>query len=113
MLFAGIVFLLFILFFESRLHIPTWLKVAGRMHPMFLHFPIVLLLLSFLSLWIPSHEEQVWRWFEGLTLIAALSAVVTAIMGLILSVEEIRAGSVLQWHKWAGVSVALLGAVYY
>lgn len=46
-LFGSMVFLLFLVVFESFLHIPSWLAVAGRLHPMFLHFPIVLLLISF------------------------------------------------------------------
>ncbi|MEJ7738482.1 MAG: c-type cytochrome domain-containing protein [Chitinophagaceae bacterium] len=110
---GALIFMIFILAFAGHLHIPSWLKIAGRMHPMFLHFPIVLLLLSFLSLWIPFHEAVVWKWFEGVRLIAALSAVITAIMGLLLSVEEERSGSVLQWHKWSGVAVALSATVFY
>lgn len=112
-LFGALIFMFFILAFENWLQIPAWLKIAGRMHPMFLHFPIVLLLLSFLSFWIPFHEENVWRWFEGVRLIAALSAVITAIMGLLLSVDEERAGSVIQWHKWGGVFVAVFGSLFY
>lgn len=112
-LLGGIIFLFFILAFENWLQIPAWLKIAGRMHPMFLHFPIVLLLLSFISFWIPFHEASVWKWFDGVRLIAALSAVFTAIMGLLLSLEEERSGSVLQWHKWSGVLVAVSGALFY
>ena len=29
----------------DKLQVPSWLQVAGRMHPLVLHFPIVLLLL--------------------------------------------------------------------
>lgn len=83
------------------------------MHPMFLHFPIVLLLLSLLSLWIPAKEITMMRWLDAFRLIAALSAVITAIMGLLLSLEEDRTGSALQWHKWSGISVALLGFLFY
>ena len=112
-LIAGLVFLFFILIFETRLMVPTFLKIGGRMHPMFLHFPIVLLLLSFLSLWIPSHEQSVWNWFDGLRLAAAISAVITAIMGLLLSMEQQETTRVLQWHKWGGVSVAFMGVIFY
>ena len=37
--------LLFLLLFENRLSIPVWLQVAGRMHPLILHFPVVLVIL--------------------------------------------------------------------
>jgi len=51
-LFGGAVFLLVLLLAGSHLHIPAWLKVVGRMHPLFLHFPIVLFLISFIVLFI-------------------------------------------------------------
>jgi uncharacterized membrane protein len=109
---AGIIFLLFILLFQHRLHIPSWLQVIGRMHPMFLHFPIVLLLLSFFTFWLPLKDQNK-EWFNVLRLAAALSAMVTAVMGIILSLEDGRSGNILQWHKWTGVSIALLSFLFY
>ncbi len=111
-LFGGVIFLLFLFVFQHRLYIPAWLQVVGRMHPMFLHFPIVLLLLSFFAAWIPLKEKNN-EWLLLLRLVAALSAIVTAIMGLLLSVTDDRSGNVLEWHKWAGVSTALLGSMFY
>jgi hypothetical protein len=81
------------------------------MHPMFLHFPIVLLIVSFLTLWLPIQREN--EWLHFLWLCAALSAVVTSIMGLLLSMQESSDSEVLIWHKWGGVAVALLGASFY
>jgi uncharacterized membrane protein len=111
-LFGGIFFLLFIVAFEQKLHLPLWLKVVGRMHPVFLHFPIVLLLLSFFTLWLPLKNEHD-PWLNILRLVAALAATITAIMGLLLSLEEDESSSGLQWHKWFGVGVALLGFAFY
>jgi hypothetical protein len=34
--------LLFFLIFDNKLVVPLWLQVLGRMHPVILHFPIVL-----------------------------------------------------------------------
>lgn len=112
-LFGGMVFLLFLAVFESFLQIPSWLAVAGRMHPMFLHFPIVLLLVSFFTLWIPVSRQGDNEWLGLLRLAAALSAVVAAIMGMLLSLEGDRAGQTLTLHKWGGVLVALAGFVFY
>lgn len=53
------------------------------------------------------------EWLLLLRLVAALSAIVTAIMGLLLSVSDDRSGNILEWHKWAGVGVALLGSIFY
>ena len=111
-LLAMLIFLLFIVIFENYLHFPTWLYVAGRMHPMFLHFPIVLLLLYFIVLWLPFLENK--DWCQALGLVAALSAVITTTMGFILSLEESREGDVFTFHKWGGIAVALLASsIYY
>jgi len=39
------VFLAFLLAFEAQIVVPNWLQVVGRLHPLVLHFPIVLLLI--------------------------------------------------------------------
>ena len=110
-LLAILIFLLFIVVFENFLHFPAWLYVAGRMHPMFLHFPIVLLLLYFIVLWLPFLENK--DWCQALGLVAALSAVITTVMGFILSLEESREGDVFIFHKWGGIAVALLASFIY
>jgi hypothetical protein len=111
-LFGGIIFLLFILIVQHSVNIPPWLQVVGRMHPLFLHFPIVLLLMSFFSFWLPPRIEHNEIW-NIVRLIAALSAVITAIMGLLLSIGDNRSGDVLEWHKWGGISVAIVGFLFY
>lgn len=110
-LLAILVFLLFIIVFENRLHFPAWLFVVGRMHPMFLHFPIVLLLLYFILLWLPVSENK--NAYQGLGLVAALSAAITTIMGFILSLEESREGDLFTYHKWGGILIVLLASVIY
>ncbi|MEO7487448.1 MAG: hypothetical protein ABIU77_10120, partial [Ferruginibacter sp.] len=37
--------LVFLLIFEKGLVVPPWVQAVGRMHPLLLHFPIVLFLL--------------------------------------------------------------------
>ena len=106
------ILLLFLLSFESRLHIPDWLMVAGRMHPLFLHFPIVLLLLALITPWLPITEKSE-KQFTLLRLIASLSATITAIMGLLLSLENVNGGDVLQLHKWGGIAIATFAILFY
>ncbi|MBX3256738.1 MAG: chitobiase/beta-hexosaminidase C-terminal domain-containing protein [Chitinophagaceae bacterium] len=112
-LFGCMVFLLFLVTFEGFMQIPSWLAVAGRMHPMFLHFPIVLLLISFFTVWAPVNKNGDNEWLDLLRLVAALSAVVTAIMGMLLSLEDGRSGQTLELHKWGGVLIAILGFLFY
>ncbi len=112
-LLGGMVFLLFLVVFESFLEIPSWLSVAGRLHPMLLHFPIVLLLIAFFMMWIPVKNEAENSWLNVLRLIAALSAVFTAIFGMLLSQEEPGEGSLLLLHKIGGIVIAILGYLFY
>lgn len=109
---AGLVFLLFLFVFEERLHIPVWLQVAGRMHPLMLHFPIVLLIISLVSYWLPKEpaENPIWEWIR---LSAALTALISAIMGMLLSMEQADKGEMLVYHKWTGVSIAVIAFVLY
>src|SRR4030095_1500973 len=106
------VLLLFLLLFENRVVVPQWLQVAGRMHPLFLHFPIVLLVLYFAVVFIGKEARQ--KLPEAiLLLLVALTSVITALMGLLLSREEGYDVEALQWHKWSGISLAVLTSCLY
>jgi len=103
---------LFLLLFEGRIALPAWLQVAGRMHPMILHFPIVFIVVY--VIWIlffqknispPETASNIGEW---MLLISALLSGVTALMGLFLSKEEGYDAESLQWHKWSGTAVSLL-----
>lgn len=106
------VLLLFFLVFSSRIVVPAWLQVPGRMHPLVLHFPIVLVLLY--ALWVlcsPRAARSQTYWVviaEGLLLVAALTAVVTALTGFLLSKETGYDAAILNWHKWWGSGLSLL-----
>jgi hypothetical protein len=105
--FCGLVFLGFLLLFENRMVLPAWLQVAGRGHTMFLHFPIVLLMLVLLAvLWNePLMQTSKWKSFEALTV---GTTVTTAILGLLLSREQTTTGTDLLLHKWSGTILALI-----
>ena len=109
--------LAFLLFFYGSIHLPGWVQVIGRMHPLMLHFPIVLLVLCiFWELVMglrQSDKEANLLIGDALLIIAALASVVTALMGLFLSKEDGYTPSVLVWHKWAGVSISFLLLAWY
>ncbi len=104
--------LLFLVFFEEKLQVPAGLQVLGRMHPLVLHFPIVLLVLTVFWELLPRRQkaETVASSTIGDTLLlaTALSAVLTSLIGLLLSREEGYEPAVLLWHKWGGVFISLL-----
>ncbi|QMU28576.1 c-type cytochrome domain-containing protein [Adhaeribacter radiodurans] len=118
LLFALNIFILFFLVFESKITVPFWLQPVGRMHPIFLHFPIVLLLLAmvleFFRFATKYHTQEFYQTFtSNLFLAGLLTSAVTVLMGLFLSKEEGYEGGILQWHKWLGVGILLFATLVY
>lgn len=107
--------LLFLLLFYDRIEVPAWVQVFGRMHPLILHFPVVLLIIYLL--WELSLSKKIKTEHAGsmgdiLLLIAALSAVITALFGLLLSKEEGYDAEALSLHKYTGVALSFLSFIW-
>lgn len=111
------VFILFFLLFEDRIVLPAFLQVLGRMHPLLLHFPIVLLILALVSELFGKHlqapPEAAGKAGGVLLLASALTAALTVVFGLILSKEDGYGGSTMAWHKWTGVAISLSSAILF
>jgi uncharacterized membrane protein len=112
------IFIAFLLIFESKLIVPNWLQPVGRMHPLILHFPIVLLILAVvINLFRFGITEESNRFYRKLSqkllLAGALLAAITVLMGIFLSREEGYAGNTLEWHKWTGAGTFFLASVLY
>lgn len=112
------IFIVFLLIFENKLVVPKWLQPVGRMHPLMLHFPIVLLLLAMFIdfFWFSTKKKSnlVYRDFsQKLLLTGALLTAITVIMGLFLSHEEGYSGNTLQLHKWTGACTFFLASIIY
>lgn len=104
-------FILFFLLFEHLVRIPSWIQVIGRVHPMLLHFPIVLLLIAGVLVNFRRRLQKALplrSLIREVLFIAALSAAITVIMGLLLAQEAGYEGSELQWHKWTGIAISFL-----
>lgn len=97
---------------------PEILQVAGRAHPLFLHFPIVFFILFIGWLWLapkknfqsPDSSENISRW---LLLITAFTASITALMGIFLSRESAYNQDALEWHRWSGTLVSIVTFLWY
>src|SRR5690606_27716807 len=89
-LFAAHIFVLVILLAESSLVIPDWLHVVGRLHPLVLHFPIVMLLLAILMLLFPRVlKDPADQFYYGhfMLLLGCVFSAITVIAGFFLSLE--------------------------
>ncbi|MEX2511733.1 MAG: c-type cytochrome domain-containing protein [Cyclobacteriaceae bacterium] len=116
LLFAANVFVLFLVVAENRVMIPDWLHVFGRLHPLLLHFPIVLLMIAVALLALPGllkTREDSKDYGTDLLLLGALTAAFTVIAGLLLSHETGYDQNALLWHKWTGLTVFWLSSLLY
>lgn len=108
--FAVQVLIIFILVFEDRMVVPPVIQAFARLHPVLLHLPIGLLLVTVILFFTR-------RSFGGKALddlldfllhLTAFTASFTALMGLLLSKEGSYAAQQLWMHKWLGVSLSFL-----
>ena len=117
-LFTGNILLLFFLLFESFIRLPVWFQSLGRMHPLMLHFPIALLLLALLMEFFRFSPKYIGQEFyqsftKNLFFFAAFTSLITALMGLFLSLEEGYSGDVLDRHKWSGTAMVFFASILY
>lgn len=106
LLFAWVGLVLILTIGGDSLFTPQWIQVLGRAHPLILHFPIVLLLLGMLFIWLPDLEKkpEVREIIELIFLAGCNFAGLTVVLGLILAQED-YSGNLLSWHKWGGIMV--------
>jgi uncharacterized membrane protein len=113
---SGVILCAFLLWFDARVSIPAWLQVAGRFHPMILHFPIVFVVLWALAeiFGIPGLRDEPAKaaWLRNLRAITAVFLVYTSLFGLILSMEPgyEKSGALLR-HQWSGLALSLLAMI--
>jgi uncharacterized membrane protein len=108
------VFLAFLLAFEEQIVVPIWLQSFGRLHPLILHFPIVLLILLMAWEFFRFNRETTpWidiaeQWVSDAWIVGATLTGMTTIFGLFLSKESGYSGDTLFWHKWTAVSLFIV-----
>ncbi len=109
-------FILILLVGQEYIVLPAILKVFGRMHPLLLHFPIVLLLIGVLLILFPKiltgarNQENIKK---IVLLLGLVFTAFTIIAGLFLSAEPGYARADIQNHQWTGMSVFWIGTILY
>ncbi|MGB4769816.1 MAG: c-type cytochrome domain-containing protein [Chitinophagaceae bacterium] len=101
--------LLFLAAFHSNLQLPTFLAWSGRLHPMLLHFPLALILVT-VALQLVRLPPST---FHLLTFLSALTASTAALLGLFLSTSGEYDNDLLQKHLWLGVSISVLAFLFW
>lgn len=109
------VLLIFLLVFEDWVQLPVFLQVTGRMHPLVLHFPLVLLFVGIFLEWLTSlknfHHPATREITTVVFYLFALGAAFTALFGFFLYREGSYLGDEVVWHKWLGTAVSLLAVL--
>ena len=105
--------LLTLLYFIPMAEPPAILQFFGRLHPLVLHFPIVLLLIAFLFE-VYAHKKPHWQEPAVFLLAAgAATAYASALAGFLLSVGDSYSGQTFEAHKWLGLATTWLATVLY
>lgn len=90
----------------TNLYLTDYALFFGRFHPLVVHLPIGFLLLAVLLEFWPG--DKVRPAIRVAWVLGAVSAVAAAGAGWLLASDGGYGGPTLFWHRWAGVSVAVL-----
>ncbi len=101
--------------FEDKVQLPVFLQVTGRMHPLVLHFPLVLIFVGIFLEYLITRKNFQHSAAEKITpyvfYLFALSAALTALFGFFLYKEGSYLGEEVMLHKWMGTAVSLLAVL--
>lgn len=97
---------------------PDFVLFLGRLHPLFLHLPIglIVLLATLEGISRLTRYRQANSNAGFVLLLAVPASICTAVCGWLLSLGGGYQDSLLQWHKWTGIGTAglcLVTAVFY
>ena len=105
--------LLAVLYLLPMSELPVLLHFFGRLHPLILHFPLVMLLLA-LAFEIYSIKKPSWQEPAHFLLAAgAATAYISALAGFLLSAGDSYAGQTFDLHKWLGLATSWLATLLY
>ena len=85
-------------------------EFIGHLHPVLVHLPIGILLLACLFLWQSKKDrsENLQKTTNFILLLGMISAIASCITGLVLARNGDYSEGMVNWHRWMGISVALV-----
>ena len=99
-------FLGIIAYYHQEINFGIYFQWLGKMHPMLLHFPIVLGL-GIAGYYVYTRDNnKISPFLSPLLTIHSLMATIVAIFGIFLSKQGIYNHDLIFWHQWGGISIA-------
>jgi uncharacterized membrane protein len=90
-------------------------EFIGHFHPLLVHLPIGILLTGILLQWL-SYKEKYKLFQQAVPIVllcGMISAVVSCITGYLLSISDDYDKTIVGWHQWMGIGVALSSLLLY
>lgn len=90
-------------------------EFLGHFHPLVVHLPIGIVLIGLLLQFLARKEKyKLMQPAISITLLAgAVSAFISCISGYLLSISDDYDASLVSWHMWMGIGVALVALMLY
>ena len=99
-------FLGIIAYYHQEINFGIYFQWLGKMHPMLLHFPIVLGL-GVAGYYVYRRDnKKISPFLSPLLIIHSLLATIVAIFGIFLSKQGSYNHDLIFWHQWGGISIA-------
>ena len=100
----------FLLFVQDKVVLPPLIQSIGRLHPLILHFPIVLMI-GTVGIWFFRNKIEAALFnplFNTLLSLTVCSALLSSLLGFFLSRESGYDGQLLFNHKYFAIAFAFL-----
>ncbi len=101
-------FLLLIALFNEKLKLGIYLEWLGKMHPLFLHFPIVLGTLIGIYYLVDKKNSVDEKNVHAILVGNAFLSSMVAILGIFLSKQDSYDEQMIFLHQWGGVAIAFI-----
>lgn len=100
--------LLIFICFESKIILPDWLVIGGKLHPLVLHLPIGLWAGAIILFLLRKHINDFKFLSQVFFQVIALSAAITACVGMLLAIGGDYDSEQLSRHKYSGAGLSFL-----